>query len=409
MELGKVEGNCAGLRALGVFTTVYMLTGFLGMSIAPLAPFIQDDLNLGRTELGLFVSLLYLGATASSIVAGLLSDRWSMYKTLFLGLALEGIMIGAVWIAAAFPTMLGLFFMAGLGFGVVNPVTSKGVVFWFPPERRATVMAVKQTGFTVGIMLASVLLPLLAKILGWRWSILAASASVLILGIASFIVYPASAERRRTAIPPVVKKQQVLGRAWTGEVVVWSLIGVFFAALQGAGTAYLAVYMVKDFSYSAVAAGFFLAVAQGSGAVGRILWGWASDRWFKKNREKGIVLIGLIAACAGILLGLLPPSVSPFCIGVLVAVFGFTAIGYNAVFLTLIAEIAGTEKAGQAIGLALTIGYIGIIVGPPVFGIIADKADDYAVSWVLYGMALAVVSWFIFIKSRYRQKNVAMG
>lgn len=192
-------------------------------------------------------------------------------------------------------------------------------------------------------------------------------------------------------------------------MVAWSLIGVFFAALQRAGMAYLAVYMVKDFSYSAVAAGFFLAVAQGSGALGRILWGWASDRWFRKSREKEIVIIGFIAATAGILMGLLPQSTPHFLIGILVAVFGFTAIGSNAVFLTLVGEIAGPEKAGQATGLAVTIAYIGIIVGPPVFGMIADKAGDYFASWVIYGVVLALVNCYavMFIKSESRRKNEA--
>jgi MFS family permease len=225
--------------------------------------------------------------------------------------------------------------------------------------------------------------------------------------MASFLIYPASAERSRAAISLVATKRKVSGSAWRGEVVAWSLIGVFFAALQGAGMAYLAVYMVKDFSYSAVAAGVFLAVAQGSGAVGRILWGWASDRWFKKSREKEIVIIGFIAAAASVSMGLLPQSTPHFLIGILVAVFGFTAIGSNAVFLTLVGEIAGPEKAGEATGLAVTIAYVGIIVGPPVFGMIADKAGDYFASWILYGLVLFIVNCFavMFIKFESRKKT----
>lgn len=403
-NINAASGERARWRALGVFTVVYMLSGFLGMGVAPLAPFIQEDMGLSRTELGLFISLLYLGSICTGLLAGWLSDRWSIYKILITGLLVQGILIGSVWKVSLFPVMLVLFFLAGFGYGTVNPATSKGIIFWFPPERRATAMAVKQMGFTVGSMLASVSLPVLANSTGWRKSILAASVLALICGLASFLAYPAHAERGRMAVSLTTEKQRVLKNAWIGEVIAWSLIGIFFAALQGAGTAYLAVYLVEKFSYSTVAAGFFLAVAQGSGALGRVLWGWASDNWFK-NRQKEIVCIGFIAAAVSVLLGVLPQNTPHFLIGFLAAVFGFTAIGYNAVFLTLVGEVAGPDKAGQATGLAITIAYLGIIAGPPVFGMIADLTNDYVISWIVYGVVLAAVNCAALVYMRLKARN----
>jgi predicted MFS family arabinose efflux permease len=379
--------------ALGVFTTIYMLAGFIGMSVAPLSPFIQDELGLSRAELGMFISMLYLGSIFTGYMAGWLSDHWSIHKTLVMGLMLEAILIGGVWKVSLFPAMLALFFVAGFGYGAVNPVTSKGVMIWFPPDRRATAMAIKQMGFTAGSMMASVALPVLAESVGWRCSVLASSVLVLICGAACYLAYPAAAEGGGAmASSATVKRHMPKKNAWTGVVVAWSIVGLFFAALQGAGTAYMAVFMVERFSYSVVAAGVFLAVAQGSGALGRILWGLASDRWFKDNRKTEIAVIGFIAAFMSVLWGLLPQNTPHFIIGVLAGVFGFTAIGYNAVFLTLIGETVGPEKAGQATGLAITIGYFGIIVGPPVFGMIADKTGDYSISWMVYGVALALAN-----------------
>jgi MFS family permease len=377
---------------LGVFTTIYMLAGFIGMSVAPLAPFIQDELGLSRAELGMFISMLYLGSIFTSYIAGWLSDRWSIHKTLAIGLLLQAILIGGVWRVNLLPAMLALFFVAGFGYGAINPVTSKGVMIWFPPDRRATAMAIKQMGFTAGVMLAAVVLPLLAESAGWRWSILVSSVFVLICGAACYLVYPAAYEGGGTKVSSTAVKRQTSKKAWIGVVVAWSLIGLFFAALQGAGTAYLAVFMVERFSYSAVTAGVFLAIAQGSGALGRLLWGWAGDRWFKDNRKITIAIIGFIAAATSFSLGLLPQNSPPFFIWVLVGVFGFTAIGYNAVFLTLICEVAGLEKAGQATGLGITIAYLGIIAGPPIFGMIADKTGDYSISWMVYGVALALAN-----------------
>ena len=370
------------------------------MSIAPLAPFIQDDLGLSKAELGLFISSLYLGSIITGYVAGWLADRWSIYKTLLLGLLLEAVLIGAIWAVYLFPLMLVLYLVAGFGYGTVNPATSKGVIFWFPPERRATAMAIKQTGFTAGSMLASMTLPFVAILTSWRWSILAAAVMTVLCGMICILFYPAFAERTRTAASSSNIRRQAGKNTWTGEVVLWSIICIFYATVQGAGTAYLAVYMVKQFSYSAVAAGVFLALAQGGGALGRIVWGWVSDRWFSDNRKKELVVIGFIAAAATILFGLIPPSTPHFIIAILAAVFGFTAIGYNAIFLTVVGEIAGREKAGQATGLAITIGYLGIIGGPPVFGLIADKTGDFSLAWLVYGAALTIASCVAMVKAK---------
>ena len=38
------KSDRARWTTLGVFTTVYLLAGFISMCVAPLAPFIQDEL-----------------------------------------------------------------------------------------------------------------------------------------------------------------------------------------------------------------------------------------------------------------------------------------------------------------------------------------------------------------------------
>ena len=127
-------------------------------------------------------------------MAGWLSDRWSIHKTLVIGPMVEAILIGGVWKVSFFPAMLTLFFVAGFGYGAVNPVTSKGVMIWFPPDRRATAMTIKQMGFTAGGMLALVVLPVLAESAGWRWSIQVSSVLVLTCGAACYLAYPAAYE-----------------------------------------------------------------------------------------------------------------------------------------------------------------------------------------------------------------------
>ncbi len=85
------------------------------------------------------------------------------------------------------------------------------------------------------------------------------------------------------------------------------------------------------------------------------------------------------------------------------AVLGFTFMGWNAVLLTLCAEIAGPELAGSVTGLMITAVSVGVVAGPPVFGIIADKTG-YFWGWLLLALAgIAGACSFIYSVRRRRE------
>ncbi|KFN39861.1 hypothetical protein KN63_01345, partial [Smithella sp. F21] len=78
------------------------------------------------------------------------------------------------------------------------------------------------------------------------------------------------------------------------------------------------------------------------------------------------------------------------------AVMGFTFMGWNALFITFTAEIAGPALVGLVTGLTITVSWTGIIAGPPLFGLIADKVG-YSWSWVMltiFGVLCAISLYY---------------
>lgn len=381
---------------LTAFTGTYFFAAFGALCFAPLLPFIQEDLLLNKSSLGLFISLLYLGALVSGFPAGWFSDKWGIPVTISIGLVIQALFTGAIFLTSSYYLILLLLFVAGLGYGTINPATSHGVVKWFPPEWRATAMAVKQMGFTVGTMAAAATLPSLAEFIGWRKAVLLVAVLIGVCGVVNFFLYPdkirknnrpeesrTEASKKKNAAPPVWKNK---------EIVLWSVVSIFFAAIQMSGTVYLSIYMVEHFSYSKVMAGIFLSITQAGGALGRIIWGRISDLYFAQHREREIILVGFIAAATCIIFGVLPASTHFMVMGFISAVFGFTAVGYNVLFLTHIGEIAGPEQAGRAIGFWITVAYGGAVISPPLFGVVADRVG-FSGAWVVFGgmLALAIV------------------
>ena len=107
----------------------------------------------------------------------------------------------------------------------------------------------------------------------------------------------------------------------------------------------------------------------------------------------------IMSSITCIIIGLLPVNTHYMIIGIIAAFFGFAAFGFNVLFLTLIGEIAGPEKAGQAIGLWVTICYFGVVISPPIFGYGIDTIG-YNNSWISLGAIVGLVMIFTIFYTR---------
>lgn len=85
--------------------------------------------------------------------------------------------------------------------------------------------------------------------------------------------------------------------------------------------------------------------------------------------------------------------------GLVALIFGFTAIGFNILFLTLIGEIAGPERADRAIGFWVTIAYTGAVISPPLFGLVVDSIG-FPKAWVSLGSLLMAVMIYTLVYTR---------
>ena len=66
----------------------------------------------------------------------------------------------------------------------------------------------------------------------------------------------------------------------------------------------------------------------------------------------------------------------------LMVIYGMTAIGWNGVHFALAAELAGPQAAGTAVGLTFAVSALGVLVGPPLFGWVVDRAGTYTGAWM---------------------------
>ena len=375
---------------LALVTVTHAFGALSVLAVAPLAPFLLDALQLSRVQVGLFLPAVYLGGVLMALPAGWLTDRLGVRTTLGIGEVIIGVMVMCAAFTNSLPAFLGCLVLAGFGFSVLNPSTGRAVIEWFPPRRRGFAMGIKQTGLTLGGLVAALTMPPLAVHFGWRRALASAGALSLLSAVLVAVVYrtPAALVASRSAEWPRIAELGMFFRR-PGVVIVF-LSGFALSIAQSSVLAYLALYAKETFTVSAVAAGQFLALAQVGGTGSRLAWGAVSDRFFGGRRRPGVMINALIGTAAYTLFAfgetLPPPLVVPLAI-----VAGAAAFGWVGLYFALVAEIGGARYAGLLTGVAVAFSWSGVLVGPPVFGVVLDATGSYTAPWlILAGIGVAV-------------------
>jgi ACS family hexuronate transporter-like MFS transporter len=376
---------------LALVTLAHAFSALAALAVAPLAPFVLDAFHLSRGQVGLLLPAVYLGGVLMALPAGWLTDRLGVRATLALGQTLTA---GLVMAAAAAPTLsalLACLVVAGFGFSVTNPATGKAIVEWFAPHQRGVAMGIKQTGLTLGGIGAALVLPPIATWLGWREALAVAGGLCLLSAAVVAALYRRPARVSRDAASAWPRLAELGAFLRRPGVLVLFASGLALSVTQSSLLAYLALFARETFGISAVTAGQLLALAQAGGTASRLVWGYASDRYFGSRRRPGVVITALVGAGACALLALGAALPGPL-IPLLALVAGAGVFGWVGLYFALVAELGGRRYAGLLTGMAVTFSWSGVLVGPPLFGLVLDATDGYAWPWLVLSATAVVVA-----------------
>jgi ACS family hexuronate transporter-like MFS transporter len=370
------------------------------LGIPAIAALIRDDLGLGLTQAGSFLSAYYIGPILMSLPAGTMADRWGIARTLVLGQVVIAGGLLAVSAAGSYPALIALLTAAGFGYGMLNPTSTKAVLAWFPPSQRATVVGLKQVGLPFGGALGAALLPALAVTTGWRLAVVASALALLLTAAASVALY-----RDPPGVPPPVAgaRQAFRSVLLTRDLWLVAASTLAFAAVQTVWMAFLVLYLTDAVGVSLLAAGRYLAVAQVAGMAGRIGFGVLSDRVLGGRRRAPLALAGVGSALCSVAIALSGPGASPAFLLAIALGFGFCGIGWNGVQHTLMAELAGPRSTGTAVGLGLAVSSLGVTLGPPLFGWWVERLGGYRGPWIgLAAVMLGALALLAVVRERPR-------
>ncbi|RST57282.1 MFS transporter [Siminovitchia terrae] len=409
-ELLYMHTSTLPWKMLGWLLLIQILVAFVGRSLAPLGLVIGGDLSLTKAQIGMLPAALFLGQSLVSIPAGLLADKVGSRRLLMM----LTICLGASFLLMSFTTsfipLLVVVVAGGIGYGASHPATNRGIMFWFPAEKRGTAMGIKQMGVTFGSAMAALVLLPIAGHWGWRPTILMASTILIAVGILTFFSYKEPEENKSTNSP--AKKSDAL-QNFKNLLKNKPLLFVTLGALILSGSqmilnTYLVLFSYERLGISLFLSGTLLVVSEIGGSFGRIGWGVISDRLFKGERIIVLFMISLMAACVSVLVAILSAGTSYWTMIPIAFVFGLSVSGFNGIWMNATTELVPSDQSGLATGFSITVGSWGVIIGPPLFGFILDVTGSFRIGWFFVAFIMLVVMVFLFsamavLKKRKRQ------
>lgn len=380
--------------------------GFLG-----LLPFVREEFMLTRVQVGYYSTCFFISAAALALFTGSIVDNLGPKKSMLLGIGCLGCVLILHGLSSSYGLLLFMAFVAGLGFSIITPSATKAVMIATPQEKRAFSMGITQTGFGLGGIVGASFLPILGESLGWRIAIQLAAVFILLTGPFVYKLYQEQGNIRSIINTPEEPaggkrtfKKNLLSLFANKPLFRICVLGIVFGISEGAMLTHFVIFLSEDLNMSRVAAGLGFGTLHLGGMIGLIGWGYFSDRLFRIDRRLSLFLIGLSAGVMYLFFGLFlyHSQVRQVFIFILSFLFGFLALGWSGVYLTSVGEVAGGKQAGIATGLALLFIRAGMLVAPPIFGLIADANGDYKDSWLIFGFVIIGIS-FLFL--RREQEN----
>jgi MFS family permease len=380
------------LTKSGVFLPVLLtlsiqaVVSLSAVAIPVFMPVAAADLDVPPSFVGIFMSLIYLGATVSAPISGYFINRFGPISISQICLVLCALGLGAVSIPSLPMIIIGTVIL-GIGYGPVTPASSHLLVRTTPISMMSVVFSIKQTGVPIGGAMAGAIVPHLVLFCGWEMSALWVAASCLLLCLALH-PYRNRFDTKRSHPPRLSWKKAIEPVKMT---VIWpelrrvAIASFFFSTMQLCLVSFLVTYLIENVKMTLVQAGILLSAAQASGIIGRITWGALADRYVRPRLLLGV--LGIAMTAGALSAALFSPQWPYPAILISCALFGTVAIGWNGVYLAEVARVAKPELAGIATGGSLFFTFAGILLGLPSFSLIVEWTGSYPLGFVSVGLA----------------------
>ena len=421
---------------IAIATFLNAMDGYDILAMAFTANSVATEFELSGSQLGLLISLGFIGMGIGSLSFGPLGDRLGRRPILLAALTLDG--IGLLWSGVAGSAMeLGIArLLTGIGVGGVLTVVTVITSEYSNKRNRGMAISIYAAGYGVGATLGGLLAAQLIPTTGWRGVFLAGAALSALGIVAVWAFIPESFDYLRTR-GDLPRARQIATRLGIREEVTFPSTPVA-ADLPGSGAprrglpAVLGPSFLRNTlrlwgAFALITIGFQVASswtpklledagmsAQQSivggllltlgGSFGSLIYGWLTTRFSAQGTliafslGSAVLLVGFISS--------IPLPALAFALGVLT---GMLLNGCIAGLYSIAPQIYPAGMRTTGVGVALGVGRVGAILAPLGVGVLIDAGISPLHIYLTVGCIMILGATTLRGITLHRETPVAMA
>ncbi|MER5573981.1 MFS transporter [Streptomyces massasporeus] len=358
-----MPGNGSSLTRLRIALTVFFaLDGFVFAGWVVRIPAIKAQTGASASALGLALLGVSAGAVITMTLTGRLCRRYGNHQVTVVCAVLLSLSVALPPLTHSALALGLVLLLFGAAYGGINVAFNSAAVELVAALRRP-VMPSFHAAFSLGGMVGAGLGGLVA-------GVLSPTRHLLLLTLVGLLVTAAVGPTLLRHEPPTPPERDVptegaprrLDGRTRALVIVFGLIAGCTAYGEGALADWGALHLEQDLHASAGAAAVGYSCFALAMTVGRL----SGTMLLERLGQTRTVVAGGTTAAAGMLLGALAPSLWAALLG-----YAITGIGLANLFPVAV-ERAGALAGPDGVATASTLGYGGMLLGPPAIGFMAD-------------------------------------
>lgn len=384
MNAGKARSSGYQVWVTALLSLNFGILFFDRNALNFLMPFVQPDLQLSNTQVGMFSSALSLTWALSGLLVGRISDKLGSRKPVVviatIAFCLCSFISGA---ASSFLMLLGARLLMGAAEGGVMPVSHSMIVAEVAPERRGLAMGVAQNlgSNLLGSGLAPLLLVPVAVAVGWRTGFyLAALPGLVTAALIWFTLREPPVEAHDDAAPKVTLREAFGHR----NVILCALISILLVSYLVVCWAFMPLFLTKARGFDPDTMSWLMATLGISAGLGSFAVPAISDVIGRRPVMIFFSFLGVILPLGGLYY-----EGSAW---VLAAIF-FFGWGLNGLFpmfmATIPSESVDPRLTATLTGVVMGTGEVlGGVLSPFLAGTLADAYGLAAPLWLMLGCSV---------------------
>ncbi len=386
----NVKRNTKKYQILSVLFLAWFVGYFDRIAINVAAIPLVKDFGFSAAQIGLIMSIFYLGYAPMQLVGGWMADKFGSRRILLGAITVWSIftsLTGASW---NFISFLVVRFLFGVGEGPFPSATSVTVAELFEKDKRARAKSVLLSAQFLAVALGTVVVAALMGAAGWRapfW--IFGIAGIVILGMFWSLLRKTKETVTGASLDEVkkvpIKKLLKIKLVWKLMVVMFGY-GIFNWGL----ISWMPSYWVNVKHLSMISMGILMGLPPLSAFLVSNINGWVLDKYLP-GKEKYLISFGALLAAVSLYLMSITPSIT---LGVVYMIFAISAVAVIATScLSMPLKHLPDEIIGSATGLLNFGSQCAGIFSPAIMGFMISlfKGSYTAAFWFL--MACILVSF----------------